>query len=381
MARPVEQSGSSCSSKFPGRSHLSNWRLEAGNVADAMELRRQAGGAQVGFVEVGPSQQHPEPVSGARPQTFIKSSAQFCELIRRRIGPAKICLQAKGTKAFQMPDLAEIEDDIANEESISLAEVLQRHDMVAKKRLLLAYVLSKSFWQYYNSDWMSVRWTLGTVQFFHERLDEDEDDGAGLLDGSPYIALPPADSTPSLLSAEHLPNEAVVHRYPRLLALGMLLLDIGRRRRRGCTEESGQCGPEQETIEERISTDLNSIRRALRPNSRWPRLDIQEEARQTLRAVLDNCSNPKLFEVDPANGSIGTVDGGLTIEERRAVIYRRIVHPLKCLMEKLGWVDLLGNIRRQDDANSGPAGQTRGVDDGTAAFLNTSSASDPSQTM
>jgi len=228
---------------------------------------------------------------------------------------------------------------------------------------------------------MGVRWTLGTVQFFHERRDEDEDEDDGLLDGSPYIALPPADSTPSLLSAEHLPTEAVVHRYPRLLAFGVLLLDLGRRRRPGCAEESSQCGPEQETIEERISTDLNSIRRALKSKSRWPRLDIQEEARQTLRAVLDNCSNPKLFEVELANGGIGAVDGELTIEERRAVIYRRIVHPLKSLMEKFEWVDLLGNIKRQDDAESGPSGQTGGADDGTAAFLNTSSASDPSQTM
>jgi hypothetical protein len=381
MALPVEQSGSSCNSKFPGRLHLSSWRLEAGNVADAMGLRRRAGGAQVGFVEVDASQQHPKPVSGARPQAFIKSSSQFCDLIRRRIGPAKICLQAKGTRVFQMPDLAEIEDDVANEESISLAELLQQHDVVAKKRLLLAYVLSKSFWQYYNSDWMSVRWTPRTVQFFYERRDEDEDDGAGLLDGSPYIALPAADSTPSLLSAEHLPTEAVVHRYPRLLALGMLLLDLGRRNRRGCAEKSSQCGPEQETIEERISTDINSIRRALRSNGRWPRLDIQEEARQTLRAVLDNCSNPKLFEAEPANGSMGTVDGELTIEERRAVIYRRIVHPLKSLMEKLEWVDVLGNIKRLDNADSGPSGQTGGVDDGTAAFLNTSPASDPSQPM
>lgn len=341
-----------------------------------MACQRHASGPQVGFVETDPPQERPPPVHQVRPKAVIKPGSQFCELIKRRIGPAKICLQAKDNKLFQLPDLAEVDDDIADAESISLSDMLQQHD-VAVKKLLLAYVLAKSVWQYYNSDWMSVRWTPRSVQFFHERRgDDDDDDSAGPLDGSPYVVLPNLDTAPSLLSAEHIPTEAVVHRYPRLLALGMLLLEIGRPKRRACRQRP----PEQETIVERISTDLNNIRRALKPNSKWPSLNVQEEARQSFKAVLENCSNPRIFETDIANSTDPT-DGGLTIEERRAIIYRRVVHPLKSLMEKLDWPDVSGNIKSQDgvENNNPHVYPGNGVDTSTAAFLNTGSGSDPSQ--
>lgn len=299
-------------------------------------------------------------------------------MLQKRVGPAKICLQAKGSKLFQIRDLAEVDDDIANEESVSLADVLQRHELVARKRLLLAYVLAQSFWQYYNSDWMSVRWTAGVVQFFLERRGEDDDDDdAWVLDGSPYIALPLADGAFSLLSAEHLPTESVVHRYPRLLAFGVLLLQLGRRKRRSCPESQGsEVEQKYETVEERISTDLNDIRRALKQN-KWPRLDVQEEARQTLREVLSNCSNPRFFEAEQTSDT-GAQSGELTIEERRAIIYRRIVYPLKVLMEKLGWVDILGNVKCHEDGL--PEDRDVGVTENTATFLDSGSASASSQT-
>ena len=313
----------------------------------------------------------------------IKSASQFCELLRKRFGPAKICLQARGTKIFQLPDLVEVDDDIVHEQSISLADLLQRHDLVAKKRLLLAYVLAKAFWQFYDSDWMNVRWTTGTVQFFHERRGDDDDDNASVLDGSPYlVALPTAEKNSSLLSAEHLPTESVVHRYPRLLALGKLLLEIGRRkRRRGTIEQQGsRTEPEHVTIEEKISTDLNDMRSALRRNV-WPRIDVQEEVRQTLRAVLDNCSNPKLFEAEPTGASTRHGESeALTIDERRDIIYRRIVYPLMLLLGKLGWVDTWGNIQRQEDVDGGLAGdRDAGEYDKTASFLNVGTPVDQSQ--
>lgn len=299
---------------------------------------------------------------GVQSATAIKSASQFCELLRERIGPAKICLQAKGDKIFQMTDLAGVDDDIAHKQGITLADILQRTELVTKKRLLLTYMLAKSFWQFYNSDWMSVRWTTETVQFFYERRGEEDDDDPGVLDGSPYISLPTAANTPSLLLAEHLPTEFVVHRYPRLLALGILLLKIGRQKRQTNTE------PEYGKIE-RISHDLNNIKRALK--EKWPKLKVQEEARQRLREVLLNCSNPKLFEVD---GKM------LDIEDRRAIIYRQIVYPLKLLLEEQGWVDTLGNIQYQEDEDGNSAvDRDVGSHESTVAFLNAGSISDQSQ--
>ncbi|KAK4168330.1 hypothetical protein QBC43DRAFT_310098 [Cladorrhinum sp. PSN259] len=312
-------------------------------------------------------------------ETVIHTPKDFCSLLQKRAGPAKICLQAHDTEISELRNRLVLDDDIAHEQSISLDRVLRDHDPVAKKRLLLAYMLAKSFWQYYDSDWMNVRWTTTAVQFFHEpRVDDDNDDDnddnddaeAGLLDESPYLTISlhsDQNQSSALLSAEHLPTESVVHRYPRLLALGTLLLEIGRKKRRRDATSTcqGRSQKEVETIEERISTDLNDILSALRRKT-WPKLDIQEEARQTCRIVLKNCSNPKLFDEEPVSSASAGENGMHTIEERRAIIYRRIVYPLKHLLEKLGWVHRLENVQRQADAE-----ETRAGGHGTkASFLN-----------
>lgn len=283
----------------------------------------------------------------------IKSASHFCDLIEKRVGPAKICLKPRAGKILQLRDPAGIDDDIAPKQTIPLAEVLQRHDLVDKRKLLLAYTLARSFWQFYNSDWMGSRWTTHSLQFFPERRDEDDDEhheNDRILYGSPYFALS-TQKEDSLLSAEFLETQAVVHRYPRVLALGIMLLEIGRRRRRHGRNEAlqprhGSCDSDAATPEEKISTDLNEIRSALRRGT-WPKFDIQEEVRQTYKIVLENCSDPKLFEPDAANQS--GENGMLTVEERRAIIYKRVVYPLKLLLEKLGWIDQAGNIKDQDE--------------------------------
>lgn len=301
-------------------------------------------------------------------------------MLQKRAGPAKICLQAHDTEISELRNRLVLDDDIAYEQGISLDRMLRDHHLVARKRLLLAYMLAKSFWQYYDSDWMNVRWTAMTVQFFRERRvhdddddDDDEDDDAetGLLDQSPYLTLSvhgDQNQSSALLSAEHLPTESVVHRYPRLLALGTLLLDIGRKRRRrdAPSTSQGHSPKETETIEERISTELNDIRSVLKRKT-WPKLDIQEEARQTFRIVLDNCSNHKLFDEEPVSSASAGENEILTVEERRTIIYRRIVYPLKHLLEKLGWVDSLGNIQRQVDPEER---RVRGQEETMASFLN-----------
>lgn len=314
-------------------------------------------------VKGAPSQQLAKPRAAAPEAQHsdpIKSTSQFCGLLKKRVGPAKICLAARAGKIFQLRDLAGVDDDIAKKQSISLADVLKRHKLVEKTKLLLAYTLAKSFWQFYSSDWMGSCWTTSTLQFFPERRDDDADkhgDIDCILYGSPYFALS-AQKQDSFLSAEFLPTESVVHRYPRVLALGTMLLEIGRQKRaRGrqgtLQHQPGSVSSDVATPEEKISTDLHEIRSALKWGT-CPEFDIHEEVRQTYRAVLRNCSDPKLFEAAAAN-MLGE-NGALTIEERRAIIYREIVYPLQLLLEKLGWIDRSGKIKDEDQEEGSSSG-------------------------
>ncbi|RSL74845.1 hypothetical protein CEP51_011412 [Fusarium floridanum] len=308
----------------------------------------------------------------------IKSNNQFCELVRRRVGPAKLRLKVKGERLLQFRDLEGIDDDIAHERTVSLEDVLSRHNVVAKKKLLLAYILARSFWQFYNSDWMCAPWTTESVQFFRERKDEDNQDGdISVLEASPYFAFAFQQDDDSLVSAEHLASGCVVHRYPRVLALASILYEIGRgKRQRSATSKKKR---HFRTPEERISYDFNDIRKALGRKS-WPDLGLQEEARQTYKLVVENCSNPRLFE--SLESSSVQEEGVVTIEERRAILYKEVVYPLQTLLQKLNWIDKAGNIHRQDDEELSIAdyGPEENVPRNTVAFLNTQQASDSRQT-
>ncbi|KAK4444753.1 hypothetical protein QBC34DRAFT_334442 [Podospora aff. communis PSN243] len=300
--------------------------------------------------KVGFSDPPASPLEAVPSGPIISSTTEFYQLLRKPVGPAKICLQAAGIGVCEGLNPAPLDDDIAPEQSTSLAQVIQNHNLAAKQRLILAYILARSFWQFYDSDFMSVRWTATTIQFFRERQDDDDDEDSCLLHESPYFALSFSQADVPQLSSEYLPTESVVHRYPRLLALGRLILDLGRRRHRGSDQ-----GCREETFQERISTDLNDMLRALKRKT-WPKLDLQDEARQTYRLVLENCSNPKLFETVQSEQRV-EIKETLTIEERRAIIYSRIVYPLKSLLEKVGWLDKSGSFPPEgivDDGKPNP---------------------------
>lgn len=112
----------------------------------------------------------------------------------------------------------------------------KQHAVVAKKRILLAYVLAKASWQFYNSDWMNVGWTTDTVHFFYERRVDDHVEGPGVLDKrAPTCVLLPTINRQCPWTSQNTSQPIlVVHRYPRLLALslGILLLKLGQQRLR-----------------------------------------------------------------------------------------------------------------------------------------------------
>ncbi|KAF4448159.1 hypothetical protein F53441_8394 [Fusarium austroafricanum] len=266
----------------------------------------------------------------------IETEAQFCDLVRKRVGPAKLKVKVSGERLLQFRDLEGIDDDVAHEQTITLADMLKHQNLGPKTRLLIAYILVRSFWQFYNSDWMCAQWNTESVQFFRQRTDNDkETKDESILEGSPYFAFS-FEENDSLLSAEYLASVCVVHRYPRVLALAGLLYDIGRRRRRRT-----ETPHEYISVEEKISNDFNDIRRGLQRDT-WTAIKLQPEVQQTYKAVVENCIDPKLFEAD------GDSPGGITIDERRSILHRKIVYPLQALLQKLNWIDNYGNIRRKE---------------------------------
>ncbi|KAH8690066.1 hypothetical protein BGW36DRAFT_401502 [Talaromyces proteolyticus] len=83
----------------------------------------------------------------------------------------------------------------------------------------LAYTIAKSVWQYYDSPWMITPWTHESIQLLNE--------GTGLTGrGKPHPYLRTKLVRAIVKSKDYYYANDLMHRYPNILALGILLIEI-----------------------------------------------------------------------------------------------------------------------------------------------------------
>lgn len=260
---------------------------------------------------------------------------EFCGLLSQSIGPAKICLRVRESSLIRLHEPDETDQVLINKPSVSLAQVLHQHRLSEKMKINLAYTLARSIWQYYDSDWMGSPWTCETIHFMLE--------GSHLSRQSCIDATKPSCTVHFQAGAERLPeryNIPVIHKYPRVLALGMLLIDIGR-----TPYEQGSLAVATTQVE-RVNTDYMWGRRISERDPKWPDLGIADAARQRLRTVYktatQSCFDKNIFgdALVPASPKDGSVD----VEEHRRILYERVVWPLEEIIADTGWTHSLDHI-------------------------------------
>jgi hypothetical protein len=110
--------------------------------------------------------------------------------------------------------------------SVSITEVLTNSKLSKKMRLRLSYVIAKAVWQYYDTDWMSKEWTREDIKFMLER--DDYYDKPCLFADEPFLSpsfhLKQFSATVDDVEATTMPGR--IHRFPKILALAILLLEI-----------------------------------------------------------------------------------------------------------------------------------------------------------
>ncbi|KAF7552213.1 hypothetical protein G7Z17_g4462 [Cylindrodendrum hubeiense] len=289
----------------------------------------------------------------------IKSTSEFCKVLGKDIGSVSMVVGIINEMFFDLNRAENIEVDIADETSIPLADVLQGRFLGPQSKLLLAYTLAKSVWQFYDSDFMSVRWTTESIQLLQEREgdeeDEDEeDDDERSVHWAPYFAF----SFNKLMegeSAERLPPGQFIHRYPRVLALGELLYELGLKRPSKKQTKSITAPPHTTPVEpatlEKITNDTAvRIRRGVE-RRKWPDIGLTNtESLEKYRIIVANCVSESLFRQRPAEDSKKTLlelEDAMDIEERRAMLFSKVIFPLKELLRDTGWINESGNIPRQ----------------------------------
>jgi len=157
-------------------------------------------------------------------ETAIQPGKGFCELLRQTLGSGRMILRLKNQS------LAYIEREIPqrilrNGPSISLAEVLSDYALTRKMKLALAFTLARSMWQYYDSEWTKREWSAESIHFMTEL--EAPNWQTTVITCRPSLMTSFTNVEAHEIVEEYAIPRDVLHNYPRILALGWLLVRIG----------------------------------------------------------------------------------------------------------------------------------------------------------
>lgn len=275
---------------------------------------------------------------------------QFCALLVEDIGPAKLCLKAQGGDLLRLHDADETDQVLVHHPSVSLAHILSSYSLTTRMKLVLAFTLAHSVWQFYDSDWMKSGWTCESVQFMVEMTASQSQ---GIHTGKPCL---PARFHENVVALPEWTNAAnVIHRYPRILALGMLLLAVGRE------TYTPTVATNTPSLQAKLNGDLTAGKLAEK-YKHWPYLGHADTAREQLRTIYKtatmSCFDKHIFRNCTLSATVESVQDS-DIDRHRAILYDRVVHPLKKVISDMGWDTSLDafeaitlNDSRRADANT-----------------------------
>lgn len=185
-------------------------------------------------------------------------------------------------------------------------------------KVILAYIIAISAWEFYDSDWMSEPWSADDIHFLQEHPDE--------IDGQPFVSV-----NRPYLAVEWEKDQTSkgdistvvgkIHRYPRVLSLGLMLIEIGTGKR------ARELFPNYQT---NVNSDWLSAKEFLSKLNPWEDFDYRSywDAART-------CVNNHFFL-----RATSSVDGHMVpdIEGRRQMILDDVVTPLEDLLDGTGWM-------------------------------------------
>ena len=233
--------------------------------------------------------------------------------------------------------------------SVALSTVLKEHRLDTRMRVTLAYILASSVWQYYNSDWMKSVWTSETIHFITEHNIEDAT--TDLYITKPYLSVQFDES-----SKMDKNSAGAVHQDPTILALGIMLVEIGRgtalQRPENLYPDSSPSG--------KLNSDWTQASILVNSKKLWPGFDSttansssqMTELESGYRQAVKNCLDPKLFKKRATNPN---EDQAKDMKNSREVLYRSVVTVLETLMRDSKYMD---DIDNEDTARVGKRQQS-----------------------
>lgn len=240
---------------------------------------------------------------------------EFCTHISSRCG-SRLCFRVTNDQLRLLEDSPETEQDINSTQGATLGNILTGFKLQHGMRPVLAYILAKSVWQYYNSDWMRTVWTKDKI-FFMEMSEKEE---------FYYFCQPYVSTEFGVLdkdSSEYFKFSGVMHRFPRVLALGIMLLEIGTGQSAGIKGREEPHYWDAKTVNEQ----WKKLKKLLADAKFEPDCDFPK-----YRSAVEKCLDSQLFK-----NAFTSARPKENLRERQSILYREVVDRLRQLVEGAGW--------------------------------------------
>ncbi|KAJ5971397.1 subtilisin-like protein, partial [Penicillium vulpinum] len=247
---------------------------------------------------------------------------QFCTLIGQAAnGRLCVAIQKEGLQHCIEP----LKQRIDHAPGISLAKILTSNcRLTARMKLVLAYIIAYSVWQYYDSEWMKTQWTSETIHFIKEKTAAR--DQAKLFTWKPYLAVQFNDKDPQ--SYEYNRIDGIVHYYPIIRALGIMLVEIGIGRPLCKDEQRSQ------PLAARLNGELLEAVDCTRDERLWRNFDYPD-----YMSAARHCLEPGTFDQEFDIEESSSHAEKRRLNQRRNILYDKVVFPLEDLLQGTKWIE------------------------------------------
>ena len=267
----------------------------------------------------------------------------FCEIATADRSTLSTPIRLDGTPPtcqWYEADPVIVHDFPINQTPIPVSQALEEGLLSATSKIHLAFTLSRSFWQFYDSDWMHIDWNLEEAILLLPQRDKPGDLNAEAA--VPYLAIKPVPVSVERFREHDIGSQERggrrMHRHPFILNLCLLLVLLGTKAGR---------------LDDKVH-DINSIygfciRQVHHDHSEWPMLPaaFRDEYRRIVATCLPNTACREIQR---------------SPEERRQLLEDAIVRPLYSLLVRLRSFDTEELPARFESARERPVKQRRDLD-------------------
>ncbi|KAK7971497.1 hypothetical protein PG989_016513 [Apiospora arundinis] len=271
----------------------------------------------------------------------LLESGSLCNLVNTRL-ESRLNLQIQNSQLYQLYQGIPIQQRIKPGPSLPLKCVLDTYRLSNKMKLVLCYIIARSVWQYYDSPWADTWWSNESIHFLFESSTTSPSEGS-LYASKPYFAITFEDVEDYL--QEYCDSFSVIFRYPRILALCMVLLEIMRGRAFELDE--------YDTFEASVNARWDLALRTVEDPSQWTHFEYTD-----FRSALRNSLMSKTFDEASTRTGSGWNDLKHDLDHRRKILFDVLIEPLHGLLSLLGFEDALDQMEPM-----GPSKHSRYIPD------------------